>query len=421
MAPPVLALARLVRDDAGRPQPGPLALLGRRGRSTAWARGCSRAAATAARWRRWAARIADLLASCSAVVACNLPLDEARRVAHAKRPTLLLVPFGQDRYVYGSLPRVGAENALPALPDGAPDLDGMIARLAVVLGDDGPALAARLPALLPYVREHKLGAAAARAATVAAVRPPPPLGQPRPDAGAGPARPRVRACARPRRGQPRARRGGRGRGRRRRAAAAGGAARARRVTAARRGGGRLCRHPRDRPCPRSAPRSPAAVRHAARRREELGELHGAAVGRDLRDPRAGRALDALRRVEGDPAGRVGRQRGDHDLVVGVGVVRLARRDERIGSANAPTHAMPASSIRVSASASRAAARSAAAAPVRSAASSRVTSTGPCARRPARNPCSSSDVAVWFAITSNLDRQAMARLPERCRFSLQTAR
>ncbi len=134
MAPPVLALARLIRDDAGRPQPGPLALLGPPGALDRVAArllaggGDRRALAPLGRADR------GLLASCSAVVACNLPLDEARRVAHAKRPTLLLVPFGQDRYVYGSLPRVGAENALPALPDGAPDLDGMIARLAVVLG-----------------------------------------------------------------------------------------------------------------------------------------------------------------------------------------------------------------------------------------------------------------------------------------------
>jgi hypothetical protein len=167
MAPPVIALARLVRDDAERPQPGPLALLGPPGALDRVAArllaggGDRRALAPLGRADR------ALLASCSAVVACNLPLDEARRVAHAKRPTLLLVPFGQDRYVYGSLPRVGAENALPALPDGAPDLDGMIARLAVVLGEDGPALAARLPALRPYVREHQLGAAASRAATVA--------------------------------------------------------------------------------------------------------------------------------------------------------------------------------------------------------------------------------------------------------------
>lgn len=165
--PPVLALARLVRDDPDRPLPGPLALLGPPGALDRVAArllaggGDRRALAPLGRADR------ALLASCSAVIACNLPLDEARRVAHAKRPTLLLVPFGQDRYVYGSLPRVGAENALPALPDGAPDLEAMVARLAAVLDEDGPALAARLPALLPAVREHGLGAAAARAATTA--------------------------------------------------------------------------------------------------------------------------------------------------------------------------------------------------------------------------------------------------------------
>src|SRR5262245_38862199 len=170
MAPPVLALARLVRDDAGRPLPGPLALLGPPGALDRVAArllaggGDRRALAPLGRADR------ALLASCAAVVACNLPLDEARRVTHAKRPTLLLVPFGQDRFVYGSLPRVGAENALPALPDGAPDLEGMVTRLAVVLGDDGPALAARLPALLPYVRAYHAGAGAARAAATALLR-----------------------------------------------------------------------------------------------------------------------------------------------------------------------------------------------------------------------------------------------------------
>ena len=133
----------------------------RRGRSTAWPPGCWRAAATGAPSPRWAGPTARCSRRASAVIACNLPLDEARRVAHAKRPTLLLVPSGQDRYAYGALPRVGAENALPALPDGAPDLDGLVARLAAVLRPTTP------PRSRPgcrrcrrRVREHGLGGAA---------------------------------------------------------------------------------------------------------------------------------------------------------------------------------------------------------------------------------------------------------------------
>jgi hypothetical protein len=168
--PPLLALARLVRDDGSAPAPGPIALLGPPGALDRVAArllaggGERRALAPLGRADR------PLLSSCVAVVACNLPLDEARRATHAKRPTVVLVPPGQDRYAYAALPRVGAENALPAKDGGAPDLEGLVERLAAVLPpEEASVLAARLPALAPAIRAFGLQRAAGRAAVVAAV------------------------------------------------------------------------------------------------------------------------------------------------------------------------------------------------------------------------------------------------------------
>jgi hypothetical protein len=87
------------------------------------------------------------LARCSVVIACGLTLADARIVASARRPWVAVIDHHQDRYGYGTLPRLGAQNVLRLDADGA--VPATLAERVVAVGDDAEmiALARRLPPL----------------------------------------------------------------------------------------------------------------------------------------------------------------------------------------------------------------------------------------------------------------------------------
>jgi hypothetical protein len=88
------------------------------------------------------------LRRCSVIVACDLAPDDARSVAAAHRPWIALVAPDCDRYAYGCLPRLGAQNVLHLAGDGAVP-EALRDRLVAVLD---PRVAAGLALRLPPLR-----------------------------------------------------------------------------------------------------------------------------------------------------------------------------------------------------------------------------------------------------------------------------
>ena len=78
----------------------------------------------------------DQLRGCVAVIACGLSRDAVRSLARARRPFVVALLRGDDRYAWGTLPGVGAANAIPPLADGSPDIDTALRRLAARLEPD---------------------------------------------------------------------------------------------------------------------------------------------------------------------------------------------------------------------------------------------------------------------------------------------
>jgi hypothetical protein len=162
-----IALGGLLREpDAARPRP--LALVGRGVVVDAFARALLAAGGDRRALAPLAAAGPEQLRGCVAVVGCGLSRDAVRALARARRPFALSLLRGDDRYAFGTLPHVGALNAVPPLPDGSPDVDETLRRLVGRLEpDEATELAQRLPALAPLVEEVGAYRAAAAAAALA--------------------------------------------------------------------------------------------------------------------------------------------------------------------------------------------------------------------------------------------------------------
>jgi len=110
----------------------------------------------------------EQLRGCVGVIGCGLSREAVRGLARARRPFALSLLRGDDRYAFGTLPHVGALNAVPPLADGSPDVDETLRRLVGRLElEDAVELSRRLPALAPLVEEVVGYRAAAVAAALA--------------------------------------------------------------------------------------------------------------------------------------------------------------------------------------------------------------------------------------------------------------
>jgi len=161
----VMGLAQLLQEPA-EARPRPLALVGRGVVVDAFARALLAAGGDRRALAPLAAAGPEQLRGCLGVIGCGLSRDAARTVARARRPFALSLLRGDDRYAFGTLPHVGALNAVPPLADGTPDVDETLRRLVGRLDlEDAIELSGRLPALAPLVEE----VIAYRAAGVAAM------------------------------------------------------------------------------------------------------------------------------------------------------------------------------------------------------------------------------------------------------------
>jgi hypothetical protein len=159
----VFGLAQLLQAE--EPAARPLALVGRGGVVDAFARALLQDGGDRRALAPLPAAGPDQLRGCIAVIGCGLSRDAVRSIARARRPVVLSLLRGDDRYGFGTLPHIGARNALPPAADGTPDIDGTLRRLAARLEpEDAVELAQRLPALAPLIEQ----AFAARTAAVAA-------------------------------------------------------------------------------------------------------------------------------------------------------------------------------------------------------------------------------------------------------------
>jgi hypothetical protein len=161
VAPPLRALIGLVAED--RRPPRPLALVGRRALVDDLA---ARLLAQGGERRLLAPLdrpVVSELRRCSAIVACDLDMARLRLVGHARRPWVAVLGPGQDRYAVGTLPFLGALNAVP-------DTGAALARLVRVLElEEAAALAEQLPALRPLLSDRIELEAGTDAALVAAL------------------------------------------------------------------------------------------------------------------------------------------------------------------------------------------------------------------------------------------------------------
>ena len=165
----VRALGELLRDPAPT-RPRPLALVGRGVVVDAFARALLAGGGDRRALAPLAAAGPEQLRGCVAVIACGLSRDAVRALARARRPFVVSLLRGDDRYAWGTLPGVGAANAIPPLADGSPDIETAIRRLAARLQpDEAIELASRLPVFAPLV-EAEHAAAAARMAALLALR-----------------------------------------------------------------------------------------------------------------------------------------------------------------------------------------------------------------------------------------------------------
>ena len=160
-------LGELLRDPVqGRPRP--LALVGRGVAVDAFARALLAAGGDRRALAPLAAAGPDQLRGCVAVIACGLSRDAIRSLARARRPLVVALLRGDDRYAWGALPGVGAPNAIPPLADGSPDIETALRRLAARLDpDDAVELGLRLPVLASLIETEHASAAARRAALLA--------------------------------------------------------------------------------------------------------------------------------------------------------------------------------------------------------------------------------------------------------------
>ncbi len=163
----VRGLGELLRDPAPS-RPRPLALVGRGVVVDAFARALLAEGADRRALAPLAAAGPDQLRGCVAVIACGLSRDAIRSLARARRPFVVALLRGDDRYAWGALPGVGAANAIPPLADGSPDVEAVLRRLAARLDpDDAVELGLRLPVLVPLIESEHASAAARRAALLA--------------------------------------------------------------------------------------------------------------------------------------------------------------------------------------------------------------------------------------------------------------
>jgi hypothetical protein len=163
----VRGLGELLRDPAPSHR-RPLALVGRGVVVDAFARALLAGGGDRRALAPLAAAGPEQLRSCVAVIACGLSRDAVRALARARRPFVVVLLRGDDRYAWGTLPGVGAANAIPPLADGSPDIDTALRRLAARLDhDDAVELATRLPVLAPLIETEHAAAAARRAALLA--------------------------------------------------------------------------------------------------------------------------------------------------------------------------------------------------------------------------------------------------------------
>jgi hypothetical protein len=87
------------------------------------------------------------------VIACDLDVARLRLVGHARRPWVAVLGAGQDRYAVGTLPFLGAQNAVRT---GTEALERLV---RVLDPEEAAALAEQLPALRPLLSESlELGA-----------------------------------------------------------------------------------------------------------------------------------------------------------------------------------------------------------------------------------------------------------------------
>src|SRR3954470_3859893 len=162
----VFGLAHLLQAD--EPASRPLALVGRGVVVDAFARALLAEGGDRRALAPLPAAGPEQLRGCVAVIGCGLSRDAVRAIARARRPVVLSLLRGDDRYGYGTLPHVGALNALPPHRDGTPDIDGALRRLAARLEpEDAVALARRLPALAPLIEDAFAGRTAGVAAALA--------------------------------------------------------------------------------------------------------------------------------------------------------------------------------------------------------------------------------------------------------------
>ena len=156
----VRGLGELLREPAPA-RPRPLALVGRGVVVDAFARALLAGGGDRRALAPLAAAGPDQLRGCVAVIACGLSRDAIRSLARARRPFVVVLLRGDDRYAWGTLPGVGAANAIPPLADGSPDIDTALRRLAArLVPDDAAELAVRLPVMAPLIEaEHAAGAA----------------------------------------------------------------------------------------------------------------------------------------------------------------------------------------------------------------------------------------------------------------------
>ncbi len=165
----VRGLGELLRDPAPA-RPRPLALVGRGVVVDAFARALLANGGDRRALAPLAAAGPEQLRGCVAVIACGLSRDAVRALARARRPFVVALLRGDDRYAWGTLPGVGAANAIPPLADGSPDIDTALHRLAARLGpEDAVEVATRLPVFAPLI-ETEHAAAAARLAALMALR-----------------------------------------------------------------------------------------------------------------------------------------------------------------------------------------------------------------------------------------------------------
>ena len=134
----VRGLGELLREPAPA-RPRPLALVGRGVVVDAFARALLAGGGDRRALAPLAAAGPDQLRGCVAVIACGLSRDAIRSLARARRPFVVVLLRGDDRYAWGTLPGVGAANAIPPLADGSPDIDTALRRLAARLVPDDAA------------------------------------------------------------------------------------------------------------------------------------------------------------------------------------------------------------------------------------------------------------------------------------------